>query len=474
MRSLNRRDFLRSSAGAAALLGTGLDGRANQAGAGDRLNIAVIGVNGRGKEHVRGLAGKFNCVVSHICDTDSAVVGPAMQDARRRQGSEPRYVKDLRRIMDDPTIHAVSIATPNHWHALAAIWAMQAGKDVYVEKPVSPNVSEGRRIVEAARRHNKICQAGTQVRSMPGIREAIAFLQSGQLGQLQVARALCYKRRPSIAQIGAAGGRIPSTLDYDVWCGPAARQEPLRRTRLHYDWHWVWEYGNGDLGNQGIHQMDVARWGIGKSELARSCISAGGRVGYVDDGETANTQIAVFDYGTAKLIFEVRGLETSAYRGAKVGNVFHCTEGTLVFPSYSDGIAFDKAGNEIRRFRGTGDHFENFIQAVRSRRRQDLHGEIEEGHLSSALCHLANISYRLGQPAPLRNGMIGDDADTNETLSRTMEHLRANMVAVEGAQFRAGRRLTIDVRNENFGTDQEANRMLTREYRSGFEVPTRI
>ncbi len=168
--------------------------------------------------------------------------------------------------MDDKSIHIVSIATPNHWHALAAIWAMQAGKDVYVEKPVSHNVSEGRRIVEVARKTNRLCQAGTQIRSSSGIIEAIEFVKSGKLGKLQVARALCYKRRPSI---GRGSGELPKTLDYNLWCGPAPEQRPLRRLRLHYDWHWTWDYGNGDLGNQGIHQMDVARWGLGSSELPR-------------------------------------------------------------------------------------------------------------------------------------------------------------------------------------------------------------
>src|SRR5581483_2666303 len=194
---------------------------------------------------------------------------------------------------------------------------------------------------------------------------------------------------------GPEGGTIPATLDYDLWCGPAPVQNPLRRRNLHYDWHWIWDYGNGDLGNQGIHQMDVARWGIGKSELARSCVSAGGRFGYVDDGETANTQVAVFDYGNAQLIFEVRGLnaDNANYRGARVGNVFHCTNGDLVLPSYSTAIAFDKDGKEIRRWTGGSDqnHFDNFVRSVRNRRRQDLHGDIEEGHLSSALCHLANM-----------------------------------------------------------------------------------
>jgi predicted dehydrogenase len=481
----SRRDFLSRSAGLSALLASGAlnasadaaqqpQANQNNGGANERLNIAVIGVNGQGRGHVSGYAGRHNCVVSHICDVDSAVVGPAMQTAARAQGFEPQYVQDLRRIMDNRDIHAVSIATPNHWHALAAIWAMQSGKDVYVEKPVSHNVSEGRRIVEAARHHNRICQTGTQIRSQRGSIEAIEFLKAGRLGRVQVARGLCYKRRNSIGNVQGEQP-IPNTIDYDIWCGPAPRR-PLSRQRLHYDWHWMWDYGNGDLGNQGIHQMDVARWGLGQNNLGRSCVSVGGRFGYVDDGETANTQIALFDYGDAKLIFEVRGLPTDAYRGANVGNVFHCSEGVMVFTTYSTAVAMRPDGEVIQRFSGSGDHFGNFISAVRSRRREELKADIQEGHLSSALCHLANISYRLGRPAPFtqRNGVFNGDADANETLARTEEHLRTNMVPLDSTNLVVGRRLTMDGQRESFVNDAEANRHLTREYRRGFEVPARI
>ncbi len=282
MSNLTRRDFMRGTASLAALAGAGMlapTGSAQNQAAGpgnaprgpnERINVACIGVRGQGMSHVRGYAGRHNCVVTHICDVDlsPAIVGRAAEAAEQQQHSTPQVVQDLRRIMDNPSIHAVSIATPNHWHALAAIWALQAGKDVYVEKPVSHNVSEGRRIVECARHHNRICQTGTQIRSQPGIRQAMEFLRSGEIGRVQVARGLCYKPRGSIGRAGVAGGPIPSTIDYNLWCGPAPHPQRLGRQRLHYDWHWFWDYGNGDLGNQGIHQMDVARWGIGKHELA--------------------------------------------------------------------------------------------------------------------------------------------------------------------------------------------------------------
>jgi hypothetical protein len=368
----------------------------------------------------------------------------------------------------------VTVATPNHWHALAAIWAMQAGKDVYLEKPVSHNVSEGRRCVDFSRSTSKICQSGTQMRSSPAVRQAIEFLQAGQLGQVRVARGLCYKRRISIGRhVGEVP--IPATVDYNLWCGPAP-QRPLNRRNLHYDWHWQWDYGCGDIGNQGPHQMDVARWGLGKNELARSCLSVGGRFGYVDDGQTANTQVTAFDYGDSELIFEVRGLPTDAYRGAAVGNVFHCANGYLVCTTYQRAAAYRPNGELIRSFDGSADHFGNFIAAVRSRRHQDLNGDILEGHLSSALCHLANISFRLGTVVPCerRAGIFGNDAQATETLNRTVEHLSANRVPLDDSNLQVGRRLTINPQTETFVNDRAADAYLTREYRPGFVVPLAV
>jgi predicted dehydrogenase len=499
MRFLDRREFMRQSAGLASLISAGYfvqDADAsqqtrpnpnNQGGANERLNIACIGVRGQGLGHVRGYANRNNCRVTYICDVDTAVTGRAVQAAQKEQGAEPRVEQDFRRALDDKNVHAVSIATPNHWHSLAAIWAMQAGKHVYVEKPVSHNVWEGRRLVEASRHYNKICQAGTQIRSSPGIREAIEFVRAGKLGKCTVARGLCYKRRDSIGRCDGPQ-TPPRTMDYNLWCGPAANTPPRRNNPnparnpngpVHYDWHWIWEYGNGDLGNQGIHQMDVARWGLGKNELARSVISLGGRFGYIDDGETPNTQMSVFDYGDSELIFEVRGLQTDRYRGASVGNVFHCPDGYLVCTSYTEAVVFNNDNRELRRFggpRASGDHFGNFVSAIRSGRREDLKGEVLEGHLSSALCHLANISHRLGRPTPFdrRNGVLGDNREANETLTRMVDHLRAREVALDKVMLTVGRRLTVDVRAESFGNDQEANRLLTREYRKGFVVPARF
>jgi predicted dehydrogenase len=413
-------------------------------------------------------------VVTTICDADQAVAGPALKVAEQVQGKAPAYVQDLRKVIDDKAIDVISIATPNHWHALAAIWALQAGKDVYVEKPVSHNVREGRCIVEAARKYRRVCQAGTQCRSSTGLRQAIEFLRAGRLGHVKLARGLCYKLRPSI---GSAGGEqlVPASVDYDLWCGPAPKK-PLTRKRLHYDWHWFWDYGNGDLGNQGIHQMDIARWALGKNELPRAAQSIGGRFGYTDDGETPNTQICTYDYGDCELIFEVRGLPTKPLYGASIGDIIYGTDGYLVIPSYTTATAFTPEGHVIQKFSGSGDHYQNFIQAVRRRRPEDLHADVLDGHLSSALCHLGNISYRLGsvQPCSKASNSLGDDKEAYESLARMEEYLKGDHVPVDRTAYRVGPRLSIDPRAESFIGAAEADAYLSREYRKGFEVPERV
>jgi predicted dehydrogenase len=484
MKFLNRRDFLHDSAAVtAALAGLGslewatAGAQPNKNGnrsPSETLRAAVIGVRGQGRSHVKSLAGRYNCVVTTICDADEAVVGDSMRHVEKIQGKAPKYVQDLRRVMDDRSIDIVSTATPNHWHALIAIWAMQSGKDVYVEKPVSHNVSEGRRMVEAAENYKRICQTGTQIRSSTGIREAMEFLHSGKLGKVKVARGLCYKLRGSIGKVNGPQP-VPKTVDYNLWCGPSP-MKPLMRKSLHYDWHWIWDHGNGDLGNQGIHQMDVARWGLGVDTLPQSVISVGGRFGYVDDGQTANTQICINDYGDRQLIFEVRGLPTDALRGAKVGNIFHCEDGIMVISSYSGAVAFSNDGKEIKRFQGGGEHHGNFVEAVRSRQRSHLHADILEGHLSSALCHLGNISYRLGtlEPFNKNSNAFGDNKEAYETFARMEEHLRTNKVPLDSTSYRVGRKLSIDPKRESFVNDSEADKCLTREYRTPFVVPEKV
>jgi predicted dehydrogenase len=499
MRSISRRAFLQDSAlfaATAAVLdagrGTAAEGKpaAKKGAAADRLRVAVVGVHGRGKDHVHGfLKHPGDCVITTVCDVDSAVIAPAMKDVEKAQGKPPRFERDVRKVVEDKDVDVVSIATPNHWHALMAIWALQNGKDVYVEKPVSHNVSEGRRIVEAARKYNRICQTGTQSRSSTGMKAAMQFLHDGNLGAVKLARGLCYKLRPSIGKCGGPQ-QPPSTMDYDLWCGPAPHKPPHRNTPLfgtvHYDWHWIWDYGNGDLGNQGIHEMDKARWGLNKSTLPRSVVSLGGRFGYVDDGETPNTMVSVFDYGDCELIFEVRGLPSrSPFPGKKspkdslkpqnfVGNVFYGTEGILVCPSYTAGVAYNRDGEIIKEFAGGEDHFANFLKAVRSRRREDLNADILEGHLSSALCHLGNVSYRLGDDRPFAKSpeAVTGDKEAVETLGRMEEHLKANRV--QASTCRVGPKLRFDAAAEKFVGSPEADALLTRHYSAGFEVPGKV
>ncbi|MEW6161677.1 MAG: Gfo/Idh/MocA family oxidoreductase, partial [Verrucomicrobiota bacterium] len=433
MKTITRRSFLQSSLTTAAALSLPARAWASVPGANGDIRVAVVGFNGRGKSHIEAFRKIKGARVVALCDADRNVLESEAKKFRDR--SEPiQTFTDVRQLLHSKEVDVIATATPNHWHALISVWACQAGKDVYVEKPVSHNVWEGRKIVEAARKYNRIVQTGTQSRSSGALREALAWVQAGHLGKIKIARGLCYKPRQSIGKVSAPQP-VPSHIDYDLWCGPAP-QEPLRRKNLHYDWHWVWPTGNGDIGNQGIHQMDIARWALGKNELSRGIISVGGRFGYEDDGQTPNTQFVVHDFGDALLIFEVRGLpkdrncqesgqwkgeNMDRYKGQGIGHVIECEHGYLAGTT-----AYDNQGNEIKKFSGEDEgHFENFIQAVRSRKVSDLNADILEGHLSSALCHLGNISHALGKtlrPEEVREKLRSDKA-AMECLDRFEAHL---------------------------------------------------
>jgi predicted dehydrogenase len=484
MSQQTRRDFLEQSlfAAAAASLAAvpsaafAAEPSANKKSPNERLRIACIGVGGRGSEHIHEFGRNQHCEIVAVVDADREHGQKRVESIAKWLGKAPKFYVDLRKMLDDPSIDAVSIATPNHWHSLAAIWAIQAGKQVYCEKPVSHNVSEGRRVVQAARKHKAVVQTGTQCRSNPGMRKAIEFVQSGMIGEVKLARGLCYKRRQSIGPKGSYP--IPATVDYNIWCGPAP-MKPLTRKKLHYDWHWVWDTGNGDLGNQGIHQMDIARWGLNVDDIGKSVISYGGRFGYEDAGETANTQVSIHEYaGGKRLVFEVRGLDTPKLKNVGVGVIFYGTEGMVVIPSYSGGVAYDLKGNEIAKFKGGDDkyHFGNFVEAAMSREPKLLNADILEGHRSSALCHLGNISYRLcetlsGEEVSER---LAADKEGMETFHRVSEHLAANMVPIDHNRIvRYGRKLTIDPQAEVFTGSgvSDANALLTRDYRKPFVVP---
>lgn len=477
MSRTTRREFLEESllAAAAAAVAPGL-GQAQAQEQKDKplikhedaLRIGVIGVRGRGRGHVGAYKRSRNAIVAAICDADEGVIGRAM-----RAAPKAKYHRDVRSLLDDDSIDAVSIATPNHWHSLAAIWALQAGKHVYVEKPISHNVTEGRRLVEAAAKYGKIVQHGTQGRSMKATRDAIEWLRGGGLGTVQLARGLCYKRRESIGKVDGPQ-EPPASCDYDLWTGPA-EMKPLLRKNLHYDWHWVFETGNGDIGNQGAHQMDIARWGLGKDEHPHRILSCGGRLGYDDDGTTPNTQIALFDYGDRSLIFEVRGLKTAPYKATKIGVVFHCEHGYLVVGSYTKVVAFDLDGKVVKVFTGAGSHFENFLAAAMSGKRDLLTADCLDGHLSASLCHLANISYRLGkwQKLAATDTPFGANEATNESFRRMRSHLVENGVDARHTDYSRGAELAFDPERERFAGEGSAaaDALLTRVYRKPFVVP---
>ena len=490
MNKIPRRQFIRNSLLAAAAfkawpLVAQSSVKSNVIGANGDVRCAIVGLNGRGKNHIEALTKLKGVRLVALCDVDSTVLQKELSSATAG-GEKVEGYADIRKLLESKEIDAVTFATPHHWHALGAVWAAQAGKDVYVEKPASHNVWEGRKMVEAARKYNRIMQVGTQCRSSVGLQEAIAWLRGGQLGKIIRARGLCYKRRDSIGKT-TGPQPVPGTINYDLWCGAAPNTPPRRNSKkngsIHYEWHWFWEYGNGDIGNQGIHQMDIARWALGEQELSPRVISIGGRLGYDDDGITPNTQIVFHDYKAAPLIFEVRGLpagidsnKMDEYHGASIGVVVDCEGGSIVIPSYTKAIVYDQAGKEIKTYEEGGNHFENFIQAVRSRKSTDLHADILEGHISAALVHTANISYRLGKllsPEKIRAATKAN-SDLAESLGRMEEHLGANKVDLHQTPLMLGAVLKMNPKTERFTNNRAANQLLTREYRKPFVVPEKV
>ena len=504
----SRRGFIRQSAAVSSALAVGISqGRFVHAQSGAaqaskspnaELNVAIVGAGGRGGEHIKQMLAASGVAISHICDIDQKVLAQRGDQIEKSQGKRPTPIEDLRRVLDDKSVDFVSIATPNHWHALGGIWAMQAGKDAYVEKPVCHNIAEGTALIAAARKYNKMCQVGTQCRSSKAVIDAVAFMNAGGIGEVKLARALCYKRRPSIGALG--NYQIPAEVDFNLWSGPAGYTDPrLTRPKFHYDWHWQRLYGNGDSGNQGPHQTDIARWGLGVDGHPKSIVSYGGRLGYqaerkdpnyVDAGDTANTLVTIYDYGDKCLVFETRGLSVDnsadeelnrlfdSTKGNKIGVVFYGDKGYLVQRTYSHCVAFDKDFNQIKEFKGGGDHFGNFIDACRSRDAGSLAADAREGHLSAAISHLGNIAYSLGEKnhvseSELRSVLRGvKSADDNmATLDRTIAHLKQNGVDLNKSPLSLGPQLAFDPDQEVFTNSEEANAMVSREYRAPFVCP---
>jgi predicted dehydrogenase len=403
--------------------------------ANDTIRVAVVGMNGQGKAHIKEYTEMPKVELAALCDVDESVLAARLKELGHRGIKAPQTFTDFRKVLDDKSIDAVSIATPNHWHSLMGIWACQAGKDVYLEKPCSHDVWEGRQLVKAARKYNRIVQHGTNSRSAAATREGMKMLHDGFLGEIYMARGLCYKWRDTIGR--AKEEPVPAGVHYDLWTGPAALK-PFTRNRFHYNWHWQWNYGNGDIGNQGIHEMDLARWGLGV-KLPTKVSAMGGHFMFDDDQETPNTMTANFEFnegGRKKLlVFEVRhwmsnheaGIGDRRNRDGKpesntVGNLYYGSKGYMAVDGYTEyktWLGREQAPGPARKEGGS--NWANFIQAVRSRKVEDLNADIEEGHLSSVLVHLANISYRLGRTIhfdPATERITGDD-EASKMLTRT-------------------------------------------------------
>ena len=476
MRRIKRREFVKSSvtAGVALLLPF-----SHVRGANDDIRVAVVGIRNQGSNHINWFRNIPGVRVVAICDADKSFLDREEKKFKDRNERVDTYI-DYRKLLEDKNIDTIITATPNHWHALVTIWGCQAGKDVYVEKPVSHNIWEGRKMVQAARKYNRIVQAGTQRRSDEGLKEAIEYIRQGNLGRIVIVYGIVYVRRGSIGKVSGPQP-IPESVDYNLWCGPAPTS-PLMRRSLHYDWHWVWPTGNGDLGNNGIHFSDICQWFLGTNSLPSRVMSIGGRFGYIDDGETPNTQIVFLDYKPAPIIFEVRGLPRAKgdsamddFRGTRAGVVVQCEDGYIV-----GGWAYDNNGKKIKQFKRTGGsgHHANFIKAVRSRKISDLNADIAEGHLSSSLCHMGNVSYRLGKETSRNEVMeaIKGNKEMTDSYERFQEHLLVNGVDVKATPRILGPWLEMDTDKERFVGDfqEQANKLAKRKYREPFVVPDQV
>ena len=498
MSKQTRRSFVKTSVAAgAAFTAAPAIGRAGTS-ANDKIGACVIGVNSRGGSHIQGWLGDERSEIVAIVDVDEDVGNKRCTAIEGKQGLRPKLYTDMRKAFEDDSIDFISTATPNHWHALTGIWAMQAGKDAYVEKPVCHNVHEGTALIAAARKYERMCQVGTQCRSSKACIDAMEYLHNGGIGEVKFARGLCYKRRSSIGSLGDYP--IPSNVNFDLWSGPAHFTDPkLTRDRFHYNWHWQRLYGNGDLGNQGPHQTDVARWGLDIDTHPNTILTYGGRLGYqaerkdpsyVDAGDTGNTEVSIYDYGEKCIVFETRGLSVNdsadeelnkifqSTKGNKIGVVFYGSEGYLVQKTYSHCIAYDKDMNVVKEFKGGENHFNNFLDAVVSRDAGDLNADVREGHLSAAISHLGNISYYMGESNKVEKEELLSAVqeiksldDNLHTAERTIAHLEKNGVDLAKYPISLGPLLKFDPEKEVFTNNDAANAYLTREYRAPYICP---
>lgn len=394
------------------------------------LAVAVVGCRSHGRKHLAAFLANPDCHVAWVVDVDRAVAEEAAALVEKRSGRRPAVCQDLREMLADDRVDIVSIATPHHWHATATVWALQAGKHVYVEKPLTHSHAEGQSILAASEKYGRVVQCGTQLRSNTSLQAAARELQRGVIGEIDLVHCITYKPRPAIPDDGPEA--VPSTVDLDLWCGPAPLVEP-ERGRFHYHWHWDWATGNGALGNNGVHRVDVARIGLDLKGWGQRVFSYGGRFGRPDGGETPNTMVTAHQFGNTWVVHEILGLPTGSHAGVTNGIVFHGSDGWVTYQSGAAAIT-DELGRIVQPFAGKQqNHYDNFVDAVKHEDPTRLNGELHDSHVSSSLCHLGNISYRLGAPTSdreirQRTTDLGVPQPVEALLTKMRTHLRANGV----------------------------------------------
>ena len=495
-KNINRRNFLKSTISAAAGIYAGLSAHgatlSRAAGANDQISVAIIGVGWRGGEHIDQFQ-KLNGVnIVALSDPDQHRLNDGLEKLRNNYGiqnsSDIKGYADAREILDRKDIDAVIIAPPNHWHSLMTIWACQAGKHVYVEKPVSHCIWEGRKMVEAARKYNRIVQAGTQQRSCPAVIQAAKDIQEQKYGKVLWVHCsrLNTDNRGSIGKV-TEPQPVPDYIDYNLWAGPAP-MTPLMRKQFHYDWHWQWNWGDGDMANWGIHYIDDLRHILGWNDVPNGVIAAGNRFVWDDNGETPNMHFALYDYDGMKVVVDVRNLPDPKRRGgstgalylnSREGNYIQCEKGCIRI-ARGGGWAYDNNGRRILQYKGDGgaQHAQNFINALRNNRREDLNAEVEVGHLSTVMSHQANIAFRAGHEASVEQirENIKEHEDALNTLKDILEQLEGNNVNLDEKPFILGPKLTYDRKLEHFTGEKSdvANKYVKRSYRDTFILPETV
>lgn len=488
-----RRTFLKTSLATVGSVATASRAWSQVRGSNDDIRIGVVGVRKKGKEHIHDFRRLSGVRVVAICDADTHWLDAEVAKFKDRNIKVDTYV-DYRKLLENKDIDAVVLSVPDHWHALMTVWACQAGKDVYVEKPASHNIWEGWKMVEAARKYKRIVQVGSQDRSDVGLLPLAEHLKAGGLGRVQRVHGITYNARLSIGKVSGPQP-IPVTCDYNLFQGPAPLT-PLMRENLHYDWHWCWPTGTGEMGNLGGHVLDDCRWTTGVTTMAPRVMSLGGRFGYDDDGETPNTIVTLFDYDAFPIIYEIRALPRARgekvdvyqgitsrgmdrYRGISFGMIIQCEHGYFS-GGRGGGWTYDNDGKKIKQFAGDGGggHMTNFLKTMRSRRVGDLKADVLEGHITAGMIHAADISYRLAQRRPVeeaKKAVEGNDL-LAEALDRLLRHLQANEIDLGKDPVGVGPMLTFDAERERFVGDHSyyANMFVTRNYRPPFVVPETV